>query len=115
MARVVGSVQASKSRGSSHLQDFHLGLVEHVGLVRRVLGAEVLVLEAEVHAVGVLVLGQHQRQVLPRGRRQMVLSGLPQRSLVPSGVPLESQRLEHFLTQRLELCQKAVLVDLQHL
>ena len=69
-ARVVGSddVQASRSRGSSHLQDFHLGLVEHVGLVRRVLGAEVLVLEAEVLVVQVLVLEQHQHQVLLRGR-----------------------------------------------
>ena len=79
----VGSddVQASRSRGSSHLQDFPLGLVEHVGLVWRVLGAEVLVLEAEVLVVEVLVLGaevlegadvlvmdQHQHQVLLRGR-----------------------------------------------
>jgi hypothetical protein len=78
VARTVGSddVQASRRRGSSHLQDFHLGLVEHLGL-----GAEVLVPEAEVLVVEVLLLGaevlegaevlvldQHQHQVLLRGR-----------------------------------------------
>jgi hypothetical protein len=65
VARIVGSddVQASRRRGSSHLQDFHLGLVVHLGL-----GAEVLVLEAEVLVVEVLVLDQHQHQVLLRGR-----------------------------------------------
>ena len=78
VARIVGidNVQASRRRGSRHLQDFHLGLVEHLGL-----GAEVPVLEAAVLIVEVLVLGaqvlegaevlvldQHQHQVLLRGR-----------------------------------------------